>query len=63
MARNVFVSFFLVTNMNEPMIDTHFELSRRLVTSSLIFIKLLQALEGCIVKSGSSRISRQKSTE
>jgi len=42
---DVFVTFFLVANMDETMINTHFELSGRLVSSPLVFIELFETLE------------------
>jgi hypothetical protein len=45
--RYILLPLFLITNMDQTMIDSHFELCWRLIFSSLVFVKLLQTLKSC----------------
>lgn len=54
--RDIFMSLLLVTDMNESVVDTHFEFCWRFVSAALIFIKFFQALKSW--KSGISNVFR-----
>ena len=43
--RNVFVAFPLVTDMDESVINTHLEFGRCLISATLVFVELFQALK------------------
>ena len=42
--------FFLVTDVNEPVIYAHFEFGGRDVAFSLVFVEFFETLEGCFYK-------------
>jgi hypothetical protein len=49
---NIFVTFFLVADMDKPVINAHFKFRWRRVSRTLIFVKFFKTLKGLTVRSG-----------